>query len=405
MKILHTGDWHIGQNFYGYERMEEHRSFFKQLKAIVSREKPDAMVVCGDIFHNYSPSAEAQRLYTESLVSIHNVLPEMRIIVTAGNHDSASRLEVDNDLWQLANVSVVGRLRYNDGGIDFAKHLFRIGDKGYVMALPYIFDQSYPADPEGKDNRKYFFSLVDEYVRSANKEGLPTVLMAHISVKGSELKGQRIRGAEDSVGGIDYISSEDLGSAFDYVALGHIHHAQTIPGTHNRIRYAGSPIPISFDEDYPHSVTIVNIEPGKEPQINFNDFVIDNPYPLLTVPKEPMKTEQAIAQLWNDVPEHGKCYVRLNPEECHMFPATMEDDTVNVLQQINPEACYTTFVPNLTKGETSKMTQRDITPDQLVKMDSIEVARDYFGMLDYDFDEYKELFNKVIERIKREEAE
>lgn len=406
LKILHTSDWHLGQNFYGYNRKKEHVAFFDQLCDIVMREVPDAMVVCGDIFHNYTPSVEAQRLYTESLVKLHMAAPEMEIIITAGNHDSASRLEVDKDLWQLANVHVVGKLRRDkEGNVDFSQHLISVNGKGFVVALPYIASQSYPADPEGKvtDNRKYFFQQLDEFIDSHNPNGLPTVLMAHMSVLGAELYNQRIN---DGIGGIDYIESDDFGSAFDYVALGHIHHPQTLRGTHNQIRYSGSPIPVSFDEaDYDHSVSIVELEHGREPVVNYKDYKINNPIPLLTIPKEKKRTPLALDALRKETPTEGECYIRLNPEERHSFEVTMEEDAVKILEKINPDAHYTTFIPNLTKGNANRILDNGITPDELMKMEPEEIAKQYFDLLDVDFDEYKDLFNEAITRINKEEAQ
>lgn len=393
----------MGQNFYGYDRSLEHKAFLGQLLDIVDVEKPDAMLVSGDIFHNYTPSAEAQRLFTESLVGIHNSRPEMPIVITAGNHDSASRIEVDSELWRIANVHVIGRLKYTaDGDIDFASHFLPVGGKGLVMAMPYIFGQSYPADPDGKDNRRFFFSLLNRYVEANNPDGLPVVLMAHLAVSGSDLRGQRIKGITDNVGGIDFMPIVDFGSVFDYVALGHIHHAQTIAGSGGRIRYSGSPVPVSFDEDYQHSVSIVDVEHGREPAIK--EIAIDNPCPLLTIPKDPKPTQIAIDALQKEVPANGRCYVRLNPEERHAFPATMEEDAITTLRSVNPEAMYTTFVPNITKTVATTVKQVDITPQQLVAMEPIDIARQYFDMQQEDFAEYEDLFQQVIKRINEEDA-
>lgn len=403
MKILHTSDWHLGQNFYGYDRSLEHKAFLEQLLGIVYKEKPDVMLVSGDIFHNYTPSAEAQRLFTDSLVDIHNSRPEMPIIITAGNHDSASRIEVDSGLWRIANVHVIGRLNFTaNGDIDFASHFLSIGSKGFVMPMPYIFGQSYPADPEGKDNRRYFFSLLNKYVEDNNRVGLPIVLMAHLAVRGSDLKGQRIKGVNDNIGGIDFMPMDDFGTVFDYVALGHIHHAQTIAGSGGRIRYSGSPIPVSFDEDYQHSVSIVDVEHGRKPAIK--EIAIDNPCPLLTIPKKPKRTPLAIEALQKEVPAKGRCYVRLNPEERHAFPASMEEDAITTLRNVNSEAMYTTFVPNITKTDTTATKQVDITPQQLVAMEPIDIARQYFDMQQENFDEYEDLFLQVINRINEENA-
>ena len=93
MKIIHTSDWHIGQTLYQYSREEEHEFFFEQLKSIIINEKPDALVVSGDIFHSATPTVISQRLYYHTLVELSRLYEDLQIIVVAGNHDSPSRLD------------------------------------------------------------------------------------------------------------------------------------------------------------------------------------------------------------------------------------------------------------------------------------------------------------------------
>ena len=91
MKILHTSDWHLGQVFYGYDRREEQQAFLEALAEVVGRERPDVMIVSGDVFHNSTPSAQAKRMYVEGMMRIHEACPTMTVVVIAGNHDSPSR--------------------------------------------------------------------------------------------------------------------------------------------------------------------------------------------------------------------------------------------------------------------------------------------------------------------------
>lgn len=98
MKIIHTSDWHLGQQLFDYDRSEEQRDFLRQLRNWVAAEQPDALLVSGDVFHYCSPSASAQRLYTDALVALHETCPSMQIIITAGNHDSSSKLEISRNL-------------------------------------------------------------------------------------------------------------------------------------------------------------------------------------------------------------------------------------------------------------------------------------------------------------------
>ena len=115
-KFIHSSDWHIGQSFYGYDRSEEQRDFLRQLADIVRKHTPDALLVSGDIFHTAAPSNAAVNLYVEEMLNIHKACPTMAIIVIAGNHDSASRLDSDKKLWQLAGVTVIGSITRDENG-------------------------------------------------------------------------------------------------------------------------------------------------------------------------------------------------------------------------------------------------------------------------------------------------
>ena len=91
MKIIHTADLHLGQVIYqNYDRADEHRHFFHQLAEWCKQEKPDALLVSGDVFDIQQPSAATKKAFTDYFVSLHQSCPTMHIIITAGNHDSAS---------------------------------------------------------------------------------------------------------------------------------------------------------------------------------------------------------------------------------------------------------------------------------------------------------------------------
>ena len=108
MKIIHTGDWHLGHRLYNYDRTDEENNFFRQLTATVQREQPDALVVCGDIFHVGTPGNDVAKRFTERLLDVVAACPDMETVVIAGNHDSYSRLVIDKALWKHCRVHVFG---------------------------------------------------------------------------------------------------------------------------------------------------------------------------------------------------------------------------------------------------------------------------------------------------------
>jgi exonuclease SbcD len=148
MKIIHTSDWHIGQTLYQYSRDEEHKYFFNQLKNILLEERPDALIVSGDIFHASTPSVMSQRLYYHTLVELSKLYDDLQIIVTAGNHDSPSRLEAPRELWEAFNVTVIGNLDFykevQENGLTYDASKIQIPVRrnddivGWILAVPFI---------------------------------------------------------------------------------------------------------------------------------------------------------------------------------------------------------------------------------------------------------------------------
>ena len=108
MRIIHTSDWHLGHILYGYDRSREQKSMLSQIEEIAREEKPDALVVSGDVYHTGQPSAVAQKMFTEAVMRLHTACPEMEIVITAGNHDSASKHEVSRILWETQKVNMIG---------------------------------------------------------------------------------------------------------------------------------------------------------------------------------------------------------------------------------------------------------------------------------------------------------
>ena len=260
MKILHTGDWHIGQIIYQYyDREEEHRHFFHQLTGWCRDEKPDALVVAGDIFDTAQPTVTARRFYTEQMMRIRRECPDMPIVIIAGNHDSAGRLEAEAALWNYANVHTVGTAPAQDtdclpDGWQ-RKYVIEIPGKGYIIAIPFY----------SGSRRAVIQSLLD-YVAERNTEHLPVIETAHQWVQGMATWGSE-------AGNLAEKGLEEFGQGYDYLALGHIHKPHTL-GQEEDVtskdiqqtlaspvaRYSGSAVHVSASERVPHSVSIVETD-------------------------------------------------------------------------------------------------------------------------------------------------
>lgn len=310
MKIIHTSDWHLGNRLHNWDGTEEEEHFFAQLGAVVEDEKPDALVVSGDIFDTGAPGNDVAKRFTDALLDVTSRSPGMTTVVIAGNHDSYSRLVVDKELWRRARVHVFGMPAEDAyGKAVFEKSVVILPGKGAIAAVPFCHPRNFPTvDGATGDNReKNYFEGLAKYV-AEHSDGLPSVLMAHLAVKGDI----DFRGHDKSlvIGGEECVDVEALGDGYGYVALGHIHCPQWVKGGTKVARYCGTPRPIHFDETYDHGVDVVTIEAHKAPEAKTKVF--EPLHALATIGgKNGLPFEAALKEL-AESPLPPGTYIRLN---------------------------------------------------------------------------------------------
>lgn len=407
MKILHTSDWHLGHTLYNYDRTEEQTAMLQQIIEIVKSEKPDLFLLSGDVYHTAQPSSAVQTLFTETIVQIHAAHPDMSIIMTAGNHDSGTKHEIFRTPWQALKVYAIGNLDRENP----QSHIIEIPGKAYVIAIPYSYERSIP---EG------FFQDLLQCVEERNSaQQLPVIMMAHTTVKGCDFKGHD-NATELTVGGIDSLEISDLGEGYDYLALGHIHHEQWIRGSHHRIRYSGSPLPVSFDENYEHSVSLITINKhGDEPQLQ--KIAIENPHPLVTLPAsrkyessengstatEKIATEEGkqadnfvsweeAKQLLENFPADIPAYIRLNVEIEDFLPAEANQEAANLTKE---KLCRFCLI-NARRKQKAQSQQKAMTVQEFQAESPIDIARRYAEDSGIPFDEdLTEMFEEMCQQL------
>lgn len=268
MKILHTADWHIGQLFHGYDRTDEHRQFLNWLVQVLKDEQIDVLLVSGDVFDLSNPATASVRMFYTFLNEAVKITPDIQIVITAGNHDSGSRLESPKPLLESSNIHIVGQVKKDDeGNIDYEKLIIPLrhptGDiEAWCLAVPFLRMGDYPTIPNCSNpytegvSKLYKEGL--EHASKRKKPGQAIIAMGHLHTQNAEItdldKTERL-----IMGGIECISTTAFHDEIKYVALGHIHKAQRI-GKKNHIRYSGSPLPLSFSElNYRHQVIIFDL--------------------------------------------------------------------------------------------------------------------------------------------------
>lgn len=292
LTVFHTADWHLGQSFCGFDRDYEHSCFLDWLLNQLQQHRPDALLVSGDVFDTINPSAVAQKRLYRFLARAHAALPQLQIVLTAGNHDAGARLEAPAAALDTLNISVVGTVaQTEDGDVDPEKFLIPLRDsagtvQAIVLAVPFLR----PADvPTLKNaNAPYLDGIRELYrittaaavqLRQQYNPQAALIALGHCHLQDS----QESRDSERRlvVGGAEAIGVDTFDSQVAYVALGHLHRCQQFD--HGRVRYSGSPIPLSFAEThYEHQVLKVSFQ--NQSLMNVTSLAVPRAAMLLRIP-------------------------------------------------------------------------------------------------------------------------
>ncbi|TDB05005.1 exonuclease SbcCD subunit D C-terminal domain-containing protein [Halomonas marinisediminis] len=276
MKLIHTADWHLGQSFHGQERHTEHRAFLNWLLDTLEERQADALLVAGDIFDVVNPSLRAQELLFHFIVSAHERLPTLDIVLIAGNHDSGNRIELPAPLMRRLRTHALGRVSWlDDGTLDAERLLVPLTDssgetRAWCLALPFlrpaeVTGASLANDDHGPDDslNDYVAGITRVHrqliaaAEARRQTGQALVAMSHAHLHGAAVSEASERPIV--IGGEESISAALFPDSIAYVALGHLHRAQQVGEA--RIRYSGSPLPLDFSEvAYPHQVVEVVLD-------------------------------------------------------------------------------------------------------------------------------------------------
>lgn len=309
LKIIHTADWHLGQTFFGYDREEEHDAFLSWLVQILSEQQTDVLLISGDIFDVANPSASSQRRFFQFLREANQQNPTLQIIITAGNHDSATRLEAPIPLLEELNTYIIGSVRRKeDGGIDLDSLLIPLYNrekerKGWCMAVPFLRQGDYPPSEDMQSSYvegvKRMYNALYQYALEKRQAEEVIIAMGHLHATGAEMSDDD-RSERIIMGGLESITADTFNEGITYTALGHIHKAQQV-GKRENIRYAGSPLPMSFSEtNYKHQVVSITINNDTETLIE--SISIPTQVKLLRIPQQPAITEEVL-QMLTELPD------------------------------------------------------------------------------------------------------
>jgi len=262
MRVIHTSDWHLGQELHGFDRGVEHDAFLNWLSDQLLEQDADALIVTGDVYDTVNPPIPAQqRLYHFVSQALSNC-PLLQMVFIGGNHDSAARLELPQHLLQAHRVHFIGGMPRYDGRPTAERILLPLRDKTgtprtVCAAIPYLRPSDLPTAAEAESPLRLLYRDVITTAHHLHGD-LPLIVTGHLHMQGgavSELSERRI-----IIGGEEAVTSDIFPASVAYVALGHLHKPQAISGQ-TLIRYAGSPFPMSVTEkDYPHSIVVIDVD-------------------------------------------------------------------------------------------------------------------------------------------------
>ncbi len=266
MKFFHLSDLHIGRQLNGYSLKESQERAFSQIAAYAEAERPDAVLICGDIYDKMVPAAEAYPMFEAFLRMLAEGDSRPAVLVISGNHDSPERLSYASSFLERHNIHIAAgrpsreglkKVTLSDAFGPVCFYLFPFIRPGHVRDQ---FEEEAVTDYESAFRAVLGRETPDPSARN--------VILAHqfFTAAGRQPQSCDSETAVLMAGGLDNIDVSAL-DAFDYAALGHLHGPQKVG--EERFRYCGTMYPYSVSEEFhKKSVTVVTLmEKGRPPEI------------------------------------------------------------------------------------------------------------------------------------------
>lgn len=283
MKILHTADWHLGKNLEGASRLEEQAAFLIDFIEMAKRHEPDLIIIAGDIYDSGNPPSKAESLFYETLKVLSEGGKRLTLVIS-GNHDNPDRLVAAGPLAKEHGILMAGLPKTVIEPGQYGNHQVVASGEGYVEIdvngeRAVILTVAYPSEKrlneviyineEEEEERattyaerlKVYFKQLAEHYRTDTVN----LMVSHLFAMGSEESGSE---RSIQLGGSYIVDASCFPQSAQYIALGHVHKPQIVPGTDHRARYSGSPIHYSKKEiNFAKKCLLVNVKAGMEAEV------------------------------------------------------------------------------------------------------------------------------------------
>ena len=293
MRILHTGDWHLGKNLEGASRMDEQELFLNDFVDIVEKNKVDLVIIAGDVYDNSNPPARAEKMFYDTLKKLSKN-GERLILVIAGNHDNPERLVAAGPLAMEHGIIMSGTPKTVIQCGEYGQHKVINSGEGFIEVeinneKAVILTVSYPSEKRlnevlygemdsDEDRVKTYGerikSLFDSLEKNYRSDTI-NLVVSHLFAMGSEEGGSE---RSIQLGGSYIVNGSCFPKEAQYIALGHVHKPQIVPGTNKKARYSGSPLHYNKKEiNITKKCFIIDVKANEECVVNEIELKIYKP--------------------------------------------------------------------------------------------------------------------------------
>ncbi|MBE6071398.1 MAG: exonuclease SbcCD subunit D [Clostridium butyricum] len=293
MRILHTGDWHLGKNLEGQSRMDEQEQFLNDFVKIVEDNNIDLIMIAGDIYDSSNPPARAERMFYDTLKRLSQNGERLTLVI-AGNHDSPERLVAAGPLAREHGIIMCGTPKTVVPTGEYGKHKVLNSGEGFIeievknekaiiITVPYpsekrlnevIYDFMSDEEEKAKSYGERIFDLFNN-LKSNYRDDTINLAISHIFAMGSEEGGSE---RSIQLGGSYIVDGRCFPKEAQYIALGHVHKPQIVPGSNKKARYCGSPLHYNKKEiNFTKKCFIVDVKPKEECNIEEVELKVYKP--------------------------------------------------------------------------------------------------------------------------------
>lgn len=283
MKIIHTGDWHLGKNLEGESRLEEQEKFLIDFVNICEEKQADLVIIAGDVYDTSNPPAKAEKLFYDTLKKLSRNGKTLSLVI-AGNHDNPERISAASPLAMDHGIIMVGSQKNVIPVGDYGNHKVVSSGEGFVeieinnekavvLAVPFPSEKRleeiiYQDISDDEERLKNYSDKIREIFDNLSKnfrDDTINLVVSHLFAMGSLEDGSE---RSIQLGGSYIVDASCFPDKAQYTALGHVHKPQKVPGTFGKVRYSGSPIHYNKNElSYQKQINYIEVKVGEEAEI------------------------------------------------------------------------------------------------------------------------------------------